>query len=102
MHTHLSKGHWAALTHRAWGNLINAGGCDDSSLNPHLMLTTPAPRYNARMNALLKITKIGNRAGAILPKNVLAHRGPQVGDLLSLVTTPHGIELAAAEADTDA
>ena len=54
------------------------------------------------MNALLKLTKIGNRAGAILPKNVLAHLGAQVGDLLSLVTTPHGIDLAAAEADTDA
>lgn len=54
------------------------------------------------MNAPLKITKIGNSAGVILPKDVLAHLGAQVGDCLSLVTTPRGIELAAAEPDFDA
>ena len=54
------------------------------------------------MNAPLKITKIGNSAGVILPKDVLAHLGAQVGDSLSLVTTQRGIELAAAEPDFDA
>ena len=29
-------------------------------------------RYNERMNATLKITKIGNSAGIILPREVLA------------------------------
>lgn len=59
-------------------------------------------RYNLRMNTPLKITKIGNSAGVILPKDVLAHLGAQVGDSLSLVTTPTGIALSAAEPDFDA
>ena len=59
-------------------------------------------RYNARMNAPLKITKIGNSAGVILPKELLAHLGAAVGETLSVVTTPRGIELAVAEPDFDA
>ena len=54
------------------------------------------------MNATLKITKIGNSAGVVLPKDVLAHLGATVGESLSLVTTPRGIELAAAESDFEA
>ncbi|MEQ1539907.1 MAG: AbrB/MazE/SpoVT family DNA-binding domain-containing protein [Sphingorhabdus sp.] len=54
------------------------------------------------MNAPLKITKIGNSAGVILPKDVLAHLGAEVGDSLSLVTTPRGIELSAEEPDFEA
>lgn len=48
------------------------------------------------MNAL-KVTKIGNSAGVILPKDVLAQLGAEVGDTLSVVRTPRGIELAAAD-----
>lgn len=51
------------------------------------------------MNALLKITKIGNSAGVILPKEVLAHLNATAGDTLSVVMTPRGIELSAAEPD---
>ena len=58
--------------------------------------------YNARMNATLKITRIGNSAGVILPKEVLAHLNAEVGGTLSVVATPRGIELAAAEADFEA
>jgi putative addiction module antidote len=54
------------------------------------------------MNAPLKITKIGNSAGIILPKELLAHLGAGVGEALSVVTTPRGIELAVAEPDFDA
>ena len=54
------------------------------------------------MNASLKITKIGNSAGIVLPKDVLAHLNAQVGGVLSLVTTPRGIELAAADGDFEA
>ncbi len=54
------------------------------------------------MNATLKITKIGNSAGIVLPKELLAHLGAQVGESLSVVTTPGGIELSAAEPDFDA
>ena len=54
------------------------------------------------MNATLKITKIGNSAGIVLPKDVLAHLNAQVGGSLSVVTTPNGIELSAAEPDFEA
>ena len=54
------------------------------------------------MNATLKITKIGNSAGVVLPKELLAHLGAQVGETLSVVTTPRGIELSAAEPDFEA
>jgi putative addiction module antidote len=51
------------------------------------------------MNTSLKITRIGNSAGVILPKEVLAHLNAEVGETLSLVTTPRGIELSAEEPD---
>lgn len=54
------------------------------------------------MNATVKITKIGNSAGVILSKDVLAHLGRHVGEELSLVTTPRGIELVVPEDDFDA
>lgn len=54
------------------------------------------------MNATLKITKIGNSAGVVLPRELLAHLGAQVGETLSVVITPRGIELSSAEPDFDA
>ena len=54
------------------------------------------------MNATLKITRIGNSAGVVLPKEVLAHLNAGIGETLSLVTTPRGIELSAAEPDFEA
>ena len=54
-------------------------------------------RYNARMNKPLKITKIGNSAGIVLPKEVLAHLDRKVGDEITLVLKPNGIELISAE-----
>ena len=54
------------------------------------------------MNAKLKITKIGNSAGVVLPKEFLAHLEVEVGDTLSVTRTPRGIELSAPEADFDA
>lgn len=51
------------------------------------------------MNATLKITKIGNSAGVVLPKELLAHLGASVGESLSVVTTPDGIALSLAEPD---
>ncbi len=49
----------------------------------------------------LKITKIGNSAGVILPKAVLEHLNAGVGETLTLVVTPRGIELSKAEPDAD-
>ena len=54
------------------------------------------------MNMPLKITKIGNSAGVILPKEVLAHLHASVGENLSVIFTPKGIELTAADPDFDA
>ena len=54
------------------------------------------------MNTPLKITKIGNSAGVILPKELLAHLNAAVGETLSVVLTSRGIELAPAEPDFDA
>ncbi len=49
------------------------------------------------MNTTLKITKIGNSAGIILPREMLSHLGAEIGETLSVVTTPGGIELRAEE-----
>jgi putative addiction module antidote len=53
------------------------------------------------MNAL-KIQKIGNSAGVILPKELLAHLHVEVGQTVSVSKTPQGIELRAPDADFDA
>ena len=50
----------------------------------------------------LKVTKIGNSAGVILPKEVLAHLDVPVGGTLSLSKTPRGVELSAPDSDFDA
>jgi putative addiction module antidote len=52
------------------------------------------------MNSL-KVTKIGNSAGVILPKELLAQLGTDVGGSLSVTRTPRGIELSAAQSDFD-
>lgn len=50
----------------------------------------------------LKIKKIGNSAGVILPKELLAHLDAGIGDVVSVAKTPRGIELAPPDADFDA
>lgn len=49
------------------------------------------------MNATLKITKIGNSAGVILPKEVLARLRAGVGDTLHITEAPDGIRITAAD-----
>lgn len=53
------------------------------------------------MNAL-KIQKIGNSAGVILPKDLLAHLHVGVGEMVSVAKTPNGIELRAPDAEFEA
>ena len=48
------------------------------------------------MNANLKITKIGNSAGVVLPKELLAKLRAGVGDTLYVSETPDGIRITAA------
>jgi putative addiction module antidote len=54
------------------------------------------------MNATLKITRIGNSAGVILPKEVLALLRVGPGDTLHLTESPDGVRLTAADPDFSA
>jgi putative addiction module antidote len=51
------------------------------------------------MNASLKITKIGNSAGVVLPKELLAKLRAGVGDTLYVSETPEGIRITTANPD---
>jgi hypothetical protein len=55
--------------------------------------------YNLCMNTPLKITKIGNSAGVILPKEVLARLRVGLGDSLYVSEAPDGIRLTASDSD---
>lgn len=55
--------------------------------------------YNTRMNMPVKITKVGNSAGIILPKELLARLRAGVGDTLYVTEAPDGIRLTAADPD---
>lgn len=54
------------------------------------------------MNMIVKVSKIGNSAGIVLPKELLAHLETAIGETLSVTKTPRGIELSAPESDFDA
>ena len=51
------------------------------------------------MNIPLKITKIGNSAGVVLPKDVLARLRVGPGDVLHLTEAPDGVRLTAHDPD---
>jgi putative addiction module antidote len=51
------------------------------------------------MNMQLKITKIGNSAGVILPKELLARLRVEAGDSLFVSETPDGVRITAANPD---
>jgi putative addiction module antidote len=53
------------------------------------------------MNIPLKVVKIGNSSGVILPKEVLAHLRVAQGDTLSLSRTPDGITLRSSDEEFD-
>ncbi|MDE1918453.1 MAG: AbrB/MazE/SpoVT family DNA-binding domain-containing protein [Sphingomonadales bacterium] len=54
------------------------------------------------MNVSLKITKIGNSAGVVLPKELLAKLRAGVGDTLYVSETPDGIRITAADPSFEA
>ena len=58
--------------------------------------------YNVRMNTPLKITKIGNSAGVVLPKELLARLRVEPGDVLYATEAPDGVRLTAADPDFQA
>ena len=57
----------------------------------------PAAKPSGRT---LKVRKIGNSLGVVLPKDVLAMLRVGEGDELSVSETPDGVALKAAAADT--
>ena len=59
-------------------------------------------RYNQRMNASLKISKIGNSAGVVLPKELLAKLRAGVGDTLYISETPEGIRITVSDPSFEA
>lgn len=53
--------------------------------------------YNTRMNKPLKITKIGNSAGIVLPKEVLARMRVGLGDEVYVTEAPDGIRITVTD-----
>jgi putative addiction module antidote len=51
------------------------------------------------MNTPLKITKVGNSAAVILPKELLARLRVSLGDTLFATESPDGIRLTASNPD---
>jgi putative addiction module antidote len=51
------------------------------------------------MNIQLKVTKIGNSAGVILPKELLARLRVEAGDSLFVSETPDGVRITATNPD---
>ena len=51
------------------------------------------------MNTPLKITKVGNSAAIILPKELLARLRVALGDTLYATEAPDGVRLTAADPD---
>lgn len=49
----------------------------------------------------LKIRQIGNSAGILLPKDMLAKLGVEIGDEVQAIDTSRGIELTSFDADLD-
>jgi putative addiction module antidote len=55
--------------------------------------------YNDRMNKPLKLIKIGNSTGVILPKEILARLRVEQGDEVYLTDAPDGLRLSASDPD---
>ncbi|WBX86536.1 AbrB/MazE/SpoVT family DNA-binding domain-containing protein [Sphingosinicella microcystinivorans] len=54
------------------------------------------------MNAMLKLVKIGNSTGVILPKELLARLRVELGDTLYATESPDGVRLTAFNPDFEA
>lgn len=59
-----------------------------------------APKPAKSEGRTLKVRKIGNSLGVVLPKDVLAKLRVGEGEELSVSETPNGVELSAADRDT--
>jgi len=55
--------------------------------------------YTHVMSLELKLRKIGNSVGVILPKEALTHLKIEEGDTVSLTETPDGYRLSQSQSD---
>jgi putative addiction module antidote len=55
--------------------------------------------YTPRMILELKLRKIGNSVGVILPKEALSHLKVDEGDTVALTETPDGYRLSQSQSD---
>jgi putative addiction module antidote len=79
--------------------LCNGRACDASGRAAWRRLARGGHScYNICMNKPLKLIKIGNSTGVILPKDVLARLRVGLGDELSLVETSAGVEMRRHDA----
>lgn len=70
--------------------------------SPRLVCLARKLCYNARMNKPQKIIKVGNSAGLILPKDVLARLHLEQGDSVDFVENGSGgLELRRHEGDSE-
>ena len=51
------------------------------------------------MTVRLKVRKMGNSLGVVLPKKVLAHLGAKEGDKLTLTSTRDGVRITSADTE---
>lgn len=51
------------------------------------------------MSAALKLTRIGNSVGVVLPKEILSRLKLEAGDTLHIAETPRGYEISAYDAE---
>jgi len=51
------------------------------------------------MGAVVKVTTVGNSAGVVLPKEILAKLRVEKGDSLYVTETPDGIQLTPFDAE---
>ena len=51
------------------------------------------------MTLELKLRKVGNSVGLVLPKEALAHRKVQEGDTLTLTESQDGLRLTASDGE---
>lgn len=51
------------------------------------------------MSAALKLTRIGNSVGLVLPKEILARLKLEAGDAIFLTESPDGVRLTPYDAD---
>lgn len=77
----------------------------DETKKPKGVQDTEAHDFQAQTPAkpagrTLKVRKIGNSLGVVLPKDVLAKLNVGEGDELSVSETPDGVALKASDEDT--